>query len=129
MADLESSDESDTESMESEEEANETPLGEAHVGSDLAPVGASYPSPASDLSSNTDTSPEVPAEYGPEQPKFTGWTLSEWTAFYGTFSLMSWASWSAVNSPWNEREWLAVYESEQNLADPAYWGRWICGLE
>jgi len=65
----------------------------------------------------------------PPPPSHMGWTALEWTAFYGTFSLLSWASWSAIHSQWTERQWLAYYDSDPKFADPAYWARWVCGLE
>lgn len=76
--------------------------------------------------------PLVPGmEEGPTQPTYMGWTLSEWTIFFDSFSLSSWAVWSAHRgrSRWNTQQWLEYSESKWGLLNPITFPRWACGLD
>ena len=56
-----------------------------------------------------------------------GFTLTEWTLFYGGISLTAWALHSATRSRWTFEEWYEFYRDEE--PGTAYeWACWTCGV-
>lgn len=67
--------------------------------------------------------------YGPQQPMYNGWTLSEWAIFYASFTIGSWAAYAfnKGRSQYSFEEWYAYFANGEENTSMA-WARWACGL-